>query len=293
MESAQENMKITGNIWERCKDYWTLIKSLQTGLLLFTGLAAYLSFPQESALNILPAMLGSMFLAVCGSTILNMVIDHDIDAIMDRTSCRPLPSGRVTKTESMALGGILSFTGIFWAASLSGIYGILIFTGLFIDVVVYSIWLKRRTPWSIIWGGISGGMPAMAGRALATGRVDLVGILIALAILLWIPTHIMTFSIKHAEDYEKACVPVFPNVYSVRKTRVIIVISTVLAVVVMALAAWQINVGAGWLLVIIILGVLLSVTAAFSLFKPKLNHYLFKGASLYMIGSMLVVMLGA
>ena len=73
----------------------------------------------------------------------------------------------------------------------------IVLAGLFFDVVIYTIWLKRRTPYSIIVGGLAGGMPALAGRTLGTGRVDLLGLLLALAVLLWIPTHIVTFGVRY------------------------------------------------------------------------------------------------
>jgi len=87
-------------------------------------------------------------------------------------SSRPLPSGQINPNEALFLGLALSLLGVVWALSMAPLYGAVIFAGLFFDVVVYTIWLKRRTCWSIIWGGISGGMPILAGRALATGRLD-------------------------------------------------------------------------------------------------------------------------
>ena len=84
------------------------------------------------------------------------------------------------------------------------IYGAIVFAGLFFDVVVYTIWLKRRTPYSIIIGGLAGGMPVLAGRTLAVGQIDTVGVMLALGVLFWIPTHIMTFSMRHFDDYRTA-----------------------------------------------------------------------------------------
>jgi len=99
--------------------------------------------------------------------------------------------------------------------------------------VIYTLWLKRRTAWSIVWGGISGAMPILAGRVLATGHIDLVGILLALAILFWIPTHTLTFSIKFREDYSNAGIPTFPSTYGETFTRATIAISSVLAALAM------------------------------------------------------------
>ena len=149
--------------------------------------------------------------------------------------------------------------------------------------------------WSILWGGLAGGMPVLAGRALATGRVDVTGMLLALAVLFWIPTHILTFSIKYAGDYAHAGVPVFPNRYGARVTRWFVAISTGVAAMVMLWAVYRIGVAPALLWVARGLGgLLLSFTLASAVHSvPKLNSILYKLASLYMLGSMLLLIAGA
>ena len=150
--------------------YWPLIKSLQTGLLLATGIAGYLSAhsPNGSWLTFF-GMIGSLFLAISGSTVLNMAYDRDIDSVMKRTCWRPLPSGQVSVREAVLLGSVLSALGVGWALAMAPLYGAVVFAGLFFDVVVYTAWLKRRTPYAILIGGLAGGMPVLAGRVLAIG----------------------------------------------------------------------------------------------------------------------------
>jgi protoheme IX farnesyltransferase len=284
----------TAPVTAKLRAYWMLLKSLQTGLLLITGLAGYASTRPNASWSTWLAMAGSLFLAISGSTVLNMIVDRDIDALMKRTASRPLPLGRVDASEAFVIGLAMASLGISWAFALRPLYGLVVFAGLFFDVQVYSIWLKRRTPWSIVWGGISGGMPALAGRAFGTGRIDLIGLTLALAVLLWIPTHIMTFGIKYAQDYRQAGVPVFPNVYGEWITRLIIALSTAGAVTVMLLAAWQIGLAMGAVYAMLGLGGALLVFAVASVLyrSPKLNSILFKLASVYMLGSMLLIMVG-
>jgi len=169
--------------------YFPLIKSLQTGLLLITGLAGYMSArcPVHN-IPVLFGLTGSLLLSISGSTVLNMWYDRDIDAKMPRTSKRPLSTGETKPREALVLGLILSIIGIGWALLVDPLFGVVVFAGLFFDVVIYTIWLKRKTAWSIIWGGISGGMPILAGRVLGIGQFDWVGIALALAVLFWIPT---------------------------------------------------------------------------------------------------------
>ena len=279
-------------IKRKLRAYWTLIKSLQTGLLLITGLAGYMSARcPVTTWETLLAVTATLFLAISGSTVLNMVYDRDLDAKMKRACMRPLPSGKVSVREALLLGLFLSIAGVGGALWMSPLYGAVVFAGLFFDVVVYTIWLKRRTPYSIIIGGLAGGMPALAGRSLAVGAIDPLGILLALAVLVWIPTHILTYNIKYADDYARAGVPTFPSTYGVNVTRVIITLSSVGAAMAVTLAAIGIGMSWGYLRLLVILGGGLFALAAASMWRPseRLNHGLFKYASVYMLGSMLLL----
>lgn len=274
--------------------YWPLIKSLQTGLLLATGIAGYLSAHNPAGgWGVLAGLIGSLFLAIGGSTVLNMAYDHDIDAIMQRTCWRPLPKGLVSVRQATILGLVLSLSGVGWALVLAPLYGAIVFAGLFFDAVVYTIWLKRRTPYSILIGGLAGGMPVLAGRALATGQIDLVGIMLALGVLCWIPTHIMTFSMRHFADYQAAGIPTFPAAYGFYATRVVIAASSLAAALIMAGVAATIGVQRGWLGFLGVLGAGLLALAVLGVTRPspRVSFALFKYASLYMLAAMLVVAL--
>ena len=177
-------------VFARVKDFWALTKSLQTTLLLITGVCAYL-LTQGLPCNLLQAawMIGGLSLSISGCTVLNMLLDRDIDAQMERTAGRPLPSGRIQPGAAWLFGGFLSATGLALSFWLDWRFGTVIALGFASDLVIYTAWLKRRTPLSIVFGGVAGGMPVLAGRVLALGRVDLIGILLAGSILLWIPSH--------------------------------------------------------------------------------------------------------
>ena len=274
------------------RKYIPLIKSLQTGLLLITGLAGFMS-SRCPVLNIgtLLGLTGSLFLAISGSTVLNMWYDRDIDAIMPRTCNRPLSTGETSPREALILGLILSTIGVGWSFYIDVFYGLVVFAGLFFDVIVYTIWLKRKTPWSIVWGGISGGMPVLAGRVLGIGGLDWVGVALSLGVLFWIPTHILTFSIRYHEDYQAANVPTFPSTYSFQMTRVIIAISSVLTALTLGAAAYGVGLTWGFLRLLAVLSAGLFMLAVYSLTSPseKLTFGLFKYASLYMIGAMFLM----
>jgi heme o synthase len=274
--------------------YWPLIKSLQTFLLLITGLAGYMSArcPVFNIWTVL-GVAGSLFLAISGSTVLNMWYDRDIDAKMNRTCWRPLPTGKITPQEALRFGLIISILGIGWALAIDLLYGIIVFAGLFFDVVIYTFWLKRKTCWSIVWGGISGGMPILAGRALGMGSVDWVGLALTFGILFWIPTHILTFSMRYFDDYKAAGVPTFPSTYSFQFTRVTIAISSVIAAICMAAAAIGIGMDWGYLRLMGVLSAgLLALAIAISI-RPseRVNFGLFKYASLFMLGAMIMIVM--
>lgn len=226
---------------------------------------------------------------------LNMWWDRDIDAKMGRTKQRATSSKLVNENEVLRLGLILSVFGVGWAIAIDAFYGLIVFAGLFFDVVVYSIWLKRRTAWSIVWGGVSGAMPILAGRALGLGYVDWIGLALALGILFWIPTHTLTFSMKFAKDYAAACVPTFPSSYGLGVTRVTIAISSILAAVSMLIASIGIGMDWGFLRLLGVLSAGLLMLAVAITFKPseQVNFGLFKYASVYMFAAMILVVIEA
>lgn len=284
------------NLLSRLRLYWPLTKSLQTGLLLSTGLAGYMSAR-------CPVMhwydffgLGvSLFLAIAGSTVLNMWYDRDIDSVMNRTHHRPLADGRVSPREALRLGLILSILGVGFAVFMSPLFGLVVFAGLFFDVVVYTLWLKRRTCWSIVWGGIAGGMPILAGRVYGLGQLDGVGILLSLAVLFWIPTHILTFSMRYAADYESARIPTFPSTYGFPFTRKTIALSSILAALSIAAAGLLIGTDWGFLRLLAVLSAGLFLLALATILRPndRVNFGLFKYASFYMLSAMILLSLGA
>lgn len=289
---AQGSRKHTNKIG----DYWSLTKSLQTSLLLLTGFAGYVSARCPVMTFWTTAeLLASMYLAISGSTVLNMVIDRDIDSKMDRTCNRPLPSERIGVREAIAFGVLMGVIGILWAFSLDMLYGFVILTGLLIDVLIYTLWLKRRTAWSIVWGGIAGGMPILAGRVLAVGTVDWVGIAMFASVFLWIPTHILTFSIRYKEEYSKAGIPTLPQVYGDGFTNTIIAAASIATAISMGISAYGVGMAWGYLRLLLVLSAGLLVLAIYSLRKPSLraNFGLFKYASLYMLGSMALMVIAA
>jgi len=274
--------------------YWPLTKSPQTSMLLLTGLAGFMSArcPVIHWYDFLGLAL-SLFLAIAGSTMINMWYDRDIDALMNRTHHRPLADGRVTPSEALRLGLVLAVLGVGMSVALSPLYGLIVFAGLFFDVVVYTVWLKRRTSWSIVWGGISGAMPILAGRAFGIGSIDGIGILLALSVLFWIPTHILTFAMRYFEDYQAAKIPIFPSAYGFKFTRLTIAVSSIAAALSISAAGILIGMQWGFVRLLAVLSAGLILLAVATVFRPteRVNFGLFKYASVFMLCAMILLSL--
>jgi len=289
------NNPVNQIVLSKLKHYWPLIKSLQTGLLLLTGITGYMS-ARCPVMNwyVVLGLFGSLFLTISGSTVLNMLFDRDIDSKMKRTKFRPLPSGKLSAKETLFLGLFLSVIGLAWSFVLSNLFGVIVLTGWLLDVAVYTIWLKRRTPWSIVWGGISGGMPILAGRVLGLGEIDFIGILLSISILLWIPTHILTFNMRHFDDYKKASIPTFPSTYGYKNTLLIIALSSLGAAIAIGIGSYALGMAWGYLRLLAVMSVVLIGIAGISIYQPSenINFRLFKFASIYMLSSMLLVAFG-
>ncbi len=289
-------MKLT----QLMENYHELIKAKQTVLLMVTAIFSYLiSAVPGNLFNRMDFfhLIFALFFAVSGTTMLNMWIDHDIDALMDRTKCRPIPSGRIS-LRFVLVNGIV-FTAIGLAAAFIGLdilTGVVIFLGLFFDFVVYSIWLKRRTKYSIIFGGISGGLPALAGRTAVTGSIDLIGILFLLFILTWIPIHILTLALipENLKGYREAKIPMWPVVRSKEETIKLITGSAIVNTIVIFIVAIVLQIDYIVLGVIGLCCLFLIFFSVKNLIKPthELTFTIFKFASMFMLFGFILLYIG-
>lgn len=288
-------MKLIFNLKSFLGNTISLIKILQTSLLVLTGIAGAVSVTgSHISSQLVMNLTGSLFLAISGCTILNMVYDRDIDLKMSRTAARPIPSGDVSPISGIVSGGVLIMIGIFWAFLVQTAYGWIVSAGVFFDVVIYTMWLRRRTPYSVLLGGLSGGMPILAGRVLAAGQIDLEGLVLAAAVLVWIPIHTMTLHLKYQADFNAAGIPTFSGKFGEPAARVLITISAGLSALGMVLAAWLLHLGVVYLAILSLAGLALAFVLMFSLFQQQLlrSKLLFRSASLFMLLSMILIILG-
>lgn len=224
-------------------DYFALLKPRVMTLVVFTAFVGLLAAPVS--IHPFVGFCAILFIAVGGGAAgaLNMWYDADIDAIMKRTTKRPIPSGRVSQGEALAIGlGLSGFSVVFlglatnWVAA-----GLLGFT-IFFYVVIYTIWLKRWTPQNIVIGGAAGAFPPMIGWAAATGSVSLESVLMFCLVFMWTPPHFWALALFMRSDYDVAKVPMLTVTHGRRATRIHILVYTLLLAA-LALATSATSVG--------------------------------------------------
>ena len=172
---------------------------------------------------------------------LNMALEGDIDAKMTRTANRPIPRGRITQGEAMAFGLTLAFFSVMTLGILvNWVAGLLLAFTIFFYVVIYTMWLKRRTAQNIVIGGAAGALPPVVAWAAATGSLSVEPWLLFSIIFFWTPPHFWALALFRSDDYARAGVPMLPVVAGPDATRLQILLYTVLLVAV-ALAPWPLG----------------------------------------------------
>jgi protoheme IX farnesyltransferase len=210
-------------------DFVALMKPRVMSLVVFTGLVGFLIAPGQPDPGLGVVALLCIAAGAGGAAVLNMWYDADIDAVMTRTAMRPIPSGRVSRMEALVFGLMLATCAIVALAFTVNIVAaaLLAFT-IFFYVMVYTVWLKRRTPQNIVIGGAAGALPPVIGWAAATGHIGVEPLILFLIIFLWTPAHFWALSLNHADEYARASIPMLPVVAGRSETKKQILIYSIL-----------------------------------------------------------------
>ncbi|WP_119417938.1 heme o synthase [Desertibaculum subflavum] len=204
----------------RLRDYVALLKPRVMSLVVFTGFAGLVVAPGELGFARATMAVLCIALGAGAAAAINMWYDRDIDAVMERTRRRPIPSGRVAPERALALGIGLSALSIpLMGMAVNWTAAALLALTIAFYVFVYTIWLKRRTPQNIVIGGAAGAFPPMIGWAAVTGTVSLESLALFLIIFMWTPPHFWALSLCRTDDYAKAGVPMLPVVAGKAETR--------------------------------------------------------------------------
>ena len=168
-------------------------------------------------------------LASAGSSALNHYYDRDIDPLMQRTSTRPIPSGRIKPNQVLAYGLVVSIISVIYGAlALNYVSAFFIALGIFFYVIIYTAWLKRLNSSNIVIGGFAGSAAAMAGWSAATGSMDILGFLVGFLVFVWTPSHFWCLAMKMKDEYSQAKVPMLPVLIGMEKTSKYILANTLI-----------------------------------------------------------------
>lgn len=228
------------------EDYWALLKPRVMSLVIFTALVGIIRAPGDIHPVLGFVALFCIAIGAGAAGALNMWWDADIDARMYRTRARPIPAGKIEPGEAMVFGLILSGASVLMLGLMVGfLAGALLAFTIFFYAVIYSMWLKRTTPQNIVIGGAAGALPPVIGWAAVTGNVSLEPLVLFTLIFIWTPPHFWALALLKKRDYERAGVPMLPNVAGDDETRRQILLYSIILVPV-GIAPFALGM-AGWL----------------------------------------------
>ena len=270
------------------KNYYELTKPKIWYLLVFTAFGSALTASLLFDIPLSPLtwvlLLGGIAAGSAAADTITGYNDRDIDAIMDRTKDRPIPSGRISPKNALIFGLILTAIALIFSWLINLWAFLLMMFGLFDNIIIYSKWLKRRSQSNIILGGFSGGVPALIGYVTVTTQNIEIGLVMAGLVFLWIPTHIWSLALHVRKDYEKAKVPMLPVVSEEKRAVRIIAITTLIMVLFSILPFFFNQFGHIYLVTATIFGAIMLGLSLWLLLKPteKASWTVFKFSSPYL-----------
>ena len=216
------------------RDYYEMTKPRVVMMMILTAMVGmFLAVPGMVPLDAL--LWGNVGIALVASAgaVVNHLIDHRIDTIMQRTLKRPIPQGKVTPTQALLFACAICLSGmaiLMWLVNpLCAWLTLASFVGY---AIIYTGWLKRATPQNIVIGGLSGAMPPLLGWTAVTGTVEPGGLLLVLIIFAWTPPHFWPLAIHRKNDYAKTNIPMLPVTHGEALTKLHTLLYTIIMVVV-------------------------------------------------------------
>ena len=223
------------------RDFFALTKPRVMSLVIFTGLCGLLAAPGSIHPVIGFTAILCIALGAGGAAALNQWWEADIDAGMKRTAARPLPSGKMTRTDARDFGILISAASVVtMGVAVGWLAAAILFGSIIYYAVIYTIWLKPRTPQNIVIGGGAGAFPPVIGWVAVTGDITAMPVLLFAIIFMWTPPHFWALALFVKSDYAKVGIPMMPVVKGEASTRRQILIYAVLLAPV-AIAPWWIG----------------------------------------------------
>ena len=286
-------------VGNRIKNYYELTKPKIWYLLVFTAFGAALTASLLFKIEVTSLQWFLLLTGVAaGSAAADTITgynDRDIDAIMERTKTRPIPSGRISPRNALIFGLILTTVSLICAWLINYIALGLMAFGLFDNIIVYSKWLKRRSQANIILGGFSGAAPALIGYVAVTTQNIEIGLVMAALVFFWIPTHIWSLALHVKKDYAKARVPMLPVVADERTSVRVIAITTLLMVAFSIIPFFLNQFGLIYLITATVFGIVMILLSTWLMVRPseRASWMVFKFSSPYLTALFIAFILDA
>ncbi len=224
-QTAYQSVSAQGDVG----DYFALLKPRVMSLVVFSGFAGLAVAPGAMHPVLAAVAVFCIALASGAAGAINMWYDRDIDALMERTRGRPIPTGKIEPSEALAFGVILAAGAVMLMfLATNAVAATLLAVAVLFYVFVYTVWLKRRTPQNIVIGGAAGAFPPAIGWAAVTGDVGIEAAILFALIFFWTPPHFWALALYRSGDYAAAGVPMMPVVHGARETKRQMLIYTVL-----------------------------------------------------------------
>ncbi len=251
------------------KDYISLLKPRVMTLVVFTGAIGLIVAPQQLPFIQAITVILAIALGAGASGAFNMWYDRDIDAVMQRTKERPLPRGVMLAENSLAFSGFIGAAALLLMQVASNTAATLwLLFSMFFYCVIYTIWLKRRTPQNIVIGGAAGAFPPLIGWVAATGSASVEAWALFAIIFFWTPPHFWALSLYRQDDYKAANIPMLPVIKGHIETRKqILIYSLLLFAVCLLPIVFQLS---GW--IYFIAAVLLNIRFLWLVHEILFNH---------------------
>jgi protoheme IX farnesyltransferase len=212
------------------KPYIHILKLRIDILIAFSAIAGYIITASRDEFNLFKMLLMAILtlMASAGASAFNHYFDRDIDVIMSRTRNRPIPVGNINPSMVLMIASILIMVSVILSFyTLNLLVALHLFLGAFVYVVVYTVWLKRRSKLNIIIGGLAGSFAVLAGGASARPELCLPPILLSIILFFWTPSHFWSFALFHKEDYKSVGIPMLPVAIGDKKTAFYILLNTI------------------------------------------------------------------
>ncbi len=220
----------TNNFFARWQDYLQLCKPKVVALMVFTAIVGMLlADPGNVAIATFIYATVGIGLVASSAAAINHVADSRIDAAMDRTKLRPLPSGALSKSSVLTFAAVIGVIGMgVLIVKINVLTAVLTFASLVGYAVIYTMYLKRATPQNIVIGGLAGATPPLLGWTAVTGQIEANGLLLLLIIFTWTPPHFWALALYRKEEYAKVDIPMLPVTHGDDYTRLQITLYTIL-----------------------------------------------------------------